>query len=217
MMEPSSPPIEPPPRAKRWQVGLRSLVLLMGAVAVWLAVFVNRREYARLETRIRAMQPLAHELKIDDARQFAVVKLDELWMDDDRWDLYLPPGEYRVCLATREVPKTGLVTPKQTATLKGGRHRLELHFDRMGEGWRIRVATDDAKLMTLDETKEWGESGSSTGGGGFSLSTQLPADKPLELYRRRYHAKTSPTTSAEPAGPADGLLLWIEPVKGPKP
>jgi hypothetical protein len=202
---------------KRWQLGLRTLVLLMAVIAVWMTVVANRRRNTVLETRIRTMRPLAHELKIDDLSQIAVVKLDELWMDDERWDLFLPTGEYRVCVATREVGKQGLVASRKSAPIKAGKHRLALEFRREFDRWPIRVTSDGSELLAFEETKDWGASGSSSGAGDYSQSTQLPADQPLVLYRRRYMVKlVGQASSVEPTGPAEGLLMWIEPVGGRK-
>src|SRR4051794_38656497 len=127
-----------PDPTKRWQVGLRTLFLFMAAIAVWMTAIINRQQSTRLETRIRAMRPLAHELLVDDANKIAVVRMDELWMDDNRWDLHLPPGSYRLGLATRKVEGNGLPIAKKFATIPSGRHRLALEQRQDGDLWHIR-------------------------------------------------------------------------------
>src|SRR4051812_6583864 len=92
----------------RWQFGLRSLILMTAALAAWLTVFVNRRFNETLESRIQVMRPLAHVLEIDDPSKVAIVRLEEYWYDDHRWEVYLPAGQYQVCLATREIDNNGL-------------------------------------------------------------------------------------------------------------
>ena len=104
-------------RPSRWQFGLRTVFLLMAAIAVWMTYFINRRENALLEQRIKAMVPLAHELVIDDPGRVAVVKLDEKWYDENRWEIYLPPGAYRLCLATRGINDSGLAQVMKTAPI----------------------------------------------------------------------------------------------------
>ena len=64
----------------------------MAAIAVWMTCFLNRRQNARLEARIQALLPLVHELVIDDPAKIAVVKLEEYWYDENRWEVYLPPA-----------------------------------------------------------------------------------------------------------------------------
>jgi hypothetical protein len=201
----------PPRRSGRWQVGIRSLFLLMAVVAVWLAVVINCQQSAYLEDRIRVMQPIARELIVDDPSKVAVVRLDDLWMDENRWDVHLPPGNYRLCVATRKVGYDGLAPMVESAPIAPGRHRLGLEIRQKGENWRIRVTSDGAELRVIEETSDWASS-SSMGGGDYSTSTQLPAGEPVILYRRRY-LQDGPAEigSREPDGPTEGLLMWIEP------
>jgi hypothetical protein len=209
-------PAVAPAAPKRWQVGLRTLFLLMAAVAVWLALFVNRQQIAILETRIEVGRKLAHVLIIDDPKKVAVVKMDELWMDDNRWDVHLPPGQYRICLATRKVDDHGFPLKQESRPIPAGRHRLALELRQEGETCQLRVKCDGSELLAIVERKEWASRGS-TGGGEFSTSEQLPADKPVVLYRRRYMIQTSTGQFNTPPGPTEGLLLWIEPMAGSKP
>jgi hypothetical protein len=227
MPEPSSQIDEPQakpdeviaPRPGRWQVGLRTLVLLMAVIAVGMTVFVNRREIDRLERRNRPMRPLVRELKVDNPAKIAVVKLEELWMDDNRWDLSLPPGDYRICVATRDVPDSGLAPVTKSAMIQGGRHRLSLAFRREPERCPIVVRVDGAEILAFDETKEWGSSGSSTDWNDFATSTQVEPNRPLILFRRQYrngNVQISRLVNVQLL-PPEGLLFWIEPVESPKP
>jgi hypothetical protein len=219
MSEPSGQPVEltadPLPMARRKprrpQVGLSTLVLLIAVCGVGMTVVVNRRQIRALESSLPAIQQLARALKIDDPGQIAVVKLDPLWMNDDRWDVYLPAGEYRICMATQGIDVKGLGVLKKSAPIKAGRHRLELEFHRDGDLWKFQVISAELELLSLEETKEWGASGQSSGGGDvYSTSTQLPTDEPLVLYRRRNGVRVSPMQVMTPRGPSEGILLWIE-------
>jgi hypothetical protein len=210
-------PVEAPRRRSgRWQVGLRTLFLLMAVVAAWLAVVINRRQSTYLESRIGVMQPIARELIVDDPGRIAVVMLDDLWMDENRWDLHLPPGNYRLCVATRGIVEQGLAPVVRSAPIAPGRHRIGMVLRRKGENWQIPVTSDGAELLTVEETKDWARS-SSRGGGLYETSTQFAADQPTILYHRRY-LLDGPTGigSSMPDGPTEGLLIWIEPVAGPK-
>jgi hypothetical protein len=200
------------PRRGRWQVGIRTLVLLTAACAVWLTFFVNRRHNAMLESRIRAMTPLAHELSVEDEKKIAVVKLDELWMDDNQWDLHLPPRAYRVCVATREITGGTFPPAAKSAALRPGRHRLVLVQERKDAMYHISVVCDGTPLVTVDEPKEWNPGVGSAGGGEFSTNQQMAADKPLVLYRKRFMHPTTKRFSTVPVGPSEGLMVWIEPL-----
>ena len=103
----ASPPVRRLGR-KPWQFGLRSIFLATAAIAVWVAVYANNRENAMLESRIASLRPLARELVVEDPTQIAVVKLDEVWYGENIWDVHLPAGSYRLCLATRGVDEKQL-------------------------------------------------------------------------------------------------------------
>lgn len=205
-----------PAGRRRWQVGLRTVFLLVMAVAVWVTVFVNRRENARLQARIEASTPLAHELEVDDPGKVAVVKLEEYWFDENRWDVYLPAGRFRLCLATREVDEAGLAPLVQSKPVAAGRHRLALDQVRVKDAWRVTATLDGADLLAVDEPKDWDPGAGSTGGGQYPVSTQFAADKPVVLFRRRFTRRDSQGRSQTPPGPCAGVLLWIERTGGPE-
>lgn len=209
------PAVGSPPR-RRWQLGLRTLVLLLAAIAVWMTYFINRRQIESLAARIATMRPLARELVIDDPRKIAVVKLQELWMDDHRWEVYLPAGQYRLCLATRGVDQTGLAPIVRSGRIGPGRHLLGLEQRREQDGWRVTATWDGTGRLTAEEPREWDSGRGSMGGGEFSLSTQLAADQPAVLFRRIFTRQDARGQWSIPSGPAEGVLLWIERVAGPE-
>lgn len=198
----------------RWQVGLRTLCLLVVAIAVWTAVFVNRQQNASLEARIAAMRPLARELVVDDPKQAAIVKLEELWMGDHQWELYLPEGRYRLCLATNEIDQKGLAPVVKSGLLRGGRHRIALEQVNLPQpkqgkaGARVTVRWDQAGQLGTEEPPGWDTGSSQTTEGGYTLSTQLPADRPLILHRCQFLEQPP---KKQTTGPKSGILLWIEP------
>ncbi len=194
------------------QIGLRALFLLMAAIAVWVIYFNNRRNIAALEIRITAMRPLAHELIIDDVNKIAVVKLAEMWYDENRWEIHLPDGQYRICLATRGIDQQGLAPVVKSERLGAGKHLIELEQERESDGARVIVSWDRVELISIREPKEWDPGSGSAGGGAYSQSTQLAADQPVILFRRRFSLKGSTGQITAPDGPTEGVLLWIEPI-----
>jgi hypothetical protein len=205
------------PLRKRWQVGLQTLFLLMAAIAVWITVFVNRRHNAWLQGRITAIRPVARQLIVEDPAKIAVVKQEEYWYDENRWELYLPPGRsYRLCLATRDVDQDGLAPPVQTAPLPPGRHLLALDQEQGPDSWRLTASWDQTGRLTAEEPREWNPSSGSMGGGQHSICTQLPPDQPLILFRRRFTRPDGKGSFASPDGPCEGILLWIEPISESK-
>lgn len=208
------------PRRRPWQLGLRSLFLLTAAIAAWLTVAVNRREIGSLRARIAAVQPLVHELRVDDPAEIAVVKREPLWYDENVWDVYLPEGPHRLAIATREIddpvrtsptPKATMPTPKATLPLPPGRHRIALEQGRDGECFRVAVILDDRPALEVVEPPGWNQGGGWSGSSPFSQGTSLPADWPVTLLRRRFFAMGPSGSAKMPPGPTEGLLLWIEP------
>jgi hypothetical protein len=197
-------------------VSVWTLILLIVTSASWMAVAVNRRDIAAFEARIKQTAPLARELVVDDARQVAVVKTDELWYDDNEWDLYLPAGAYRLCLATRGVDSNGFPGEPKRVPLAAGRHRIRLDQRSDQPAYVIAALCDGAEVLRLQEPNEWDAGSGSEGGGRFSTSTQSDPRQPVVLMRRRFFGpRDANGRSSAPAGPTNGILLWIEPAPGP--
>jgi hypothetical protein len=203
-------PASKPPGRRRWQVGLRSLFLLMAAIAVWMAYFVNRRHNAALEARIKTLVPLAHELIIDDPKKIAVVRMEEYWYDENRWDLYLPEGRYRLCIATRGVDDQGFAPVVKTAPIEAGRHQLALEQRQGKDAWRVITLWDGKELMAVEEPKDWDPGLGAMSSADYALSQQLPPDQPVVLFRRRFSRRDGKGVTTSSTGPTEGILLWIE-------
>ncbi len=199
------------PCPRLWQVSLRTLFLLIAAIAVWLTYAINRRHNAALDARIRSMYPMAHELVVDDPKQFAAVKLEEYVYDQKHWDVYVPAGRYRLCFATRDIDINGMPKISKSVALEPGRHRLALAQAHTEDHWSFGVTRDGKTFLSLDEKKDWEPGNGSSTAGGFSISEQLPTEKPLVLMRRRYMTPSNGGQSyGVPNGPTNGLMLWIE-------
>jgi hypothetical protein len=205
------------PGRQRWQVGFRTLFLLIAAIAVWITFFINRRQNEALDARIKMLIPLSHELIVNDPEQIAVVKKEEQWFDENHWEIYLPAGDYRLCLATRAIAEDGLAPVVKSVLIASGRHDVRVEQRRDGDGWHVSVFWDGPELMAVEEPKEWNPGFGSKGGGRYSLSEQFPSDQPAILFRRRFARAPSKGPPIEPVGPADGLLLWVEGTGGRKP
>jgi hypothetical protein len=194
------------------QLRLRTLFLLTAAVGVWVGVYNLRQRNAHLQVRIAALRPIARELMVLDAQQIAVVQKEQLWYDQQRWEIYVPEeNSFRLCLATHEIDQENLAPVIASAPLPAGKQMLELHQRREGGQWTIWVAGEDGELLSVSEPTNWNSGSGSSGGGGYSRSTQLPGDQPAILFRRRFHRRTGPAgSSSTPMGPTEGILLWIE-------
>ena len=209
---------EQKPKRRGLQIGLRTLFLLVTAIAVWTVYFVNRRAIQQYEERTSAMRPLARELVVEDESQVAVIKQEPYWYDENRWAVYLPPylppGKYRLCLATREIDVSGLAPVVTSVPLSPGRHALGLEQEKTDDGWQVVVLREGQVILSNEEPKEWYPAVGSSGGGHFDRLEQREPSEPVVLFRRRFTRPTAGGRSMTPTGPADGVLLWIEPDGG---
>jgi hypothetical protein len=161
------------------------------------------------------MRPLARELAVEDESQVAVIKQEPYWYDENRWAVYLPPylppGKYRLCLATREIDEGGLAPVVKSVPLSPGRHALGLEQDKTDHGWQVVVQRDGQVILSSEEPQEWCPAVGSSGGGHFDRLEQREPSEPLVLFRRRFTRPAAGGRSMTPTGPTDGVLLWIEP------
>jgi hypothetical protein len=223
MSDTPHPPVEPTNPAdaaprhdpKRWQIRLQTLLLVTAAIAVWMMAFLNDRENRVLRARIDATSPVAHELIIDDPGQIAVVKLDEWWNFEHEWDISLPDGRYRLCLATRGIAFQGLAPVASSKPISAGRHRVRLHAP-LDEKTQTVTADWDGKAPLSVEAPRYSRDGSTwTEEQPFTVSEQVPAGEPVVLLRRRITQLSGTGTSPASEEPTEGILLWIERAPGP--
>ncbi len=202
-----------PKRRSALQWNLQTLLLLTAVVAVWAGYLRYGSEIPQLEQEIDAMKRMVRELVIEDPQKVAIVKLQELWMDDQRWDVYLPEGSYALRLATREVGEEGLAPVAAEVPIPAGQHRLELRREEDGDGWQIVALVDDQPAIEAAEEPGWYPGRGTEGSGAGSISTQQAADLPLEVQRFRFPKVRNDGTYKAPPEPTEGLLLWIERVE----
>ena len=228
--DPASAPAQRARRRPTWQVGLRTTLLIVAFVAIAFAIIKERSKIVRLRDQISVIQPLVRELQIDDPSQFAVMKLEAMWLGEEKWDVYLPPSaRYRLQIATRDVvyharPGTR-AEPMPAAshhfTLGPGRHLIELEqTNDDANGWHFTVISDGKPVILAVETTDWNRSSGMAGGSDIWTSQQIAADQVVELYRSRVYPPQQSqvyNTAAAPKTPGPGLLLWINREDAVKP
>lgn len=230
-------------RRRRPQFGLLTLLLLASAFTVWVAYFNNRSAIPDLRARLDGIRPFIRELYVDDTSQIAVVKLEERWIGDNRWQVYLPSASnYRLCLATREVPDSPLIFVKakngvaqianppyfpakfESHDLASGIHTFELESEVVGAKlnglvggeWKTSIREEGGIVLEIEEPRSWGQAAVASPDGHLAESRQYAPDQPVTLHRSRYLRTTGRfdwTGGTDLPGPSDGILLWIEKVK----
>lgn len=224
----TEPLTDPDPRAtpprRRIQLPLRTLLLVVAATAVWMAVATNRRRIHDLSAGIESIRPLVRELVVEVPGQWAVIQRHPTWFDEAIWDVHVPAGAARLALATRDLPREvfevfksppgtteDAIPPTQTAPVTPGRHTIALEKSRTPEGWRVVVLLDGEAFLSRMEPAEWDPGVGSSGGARFSTLTQRPPEEPLVLYHRRFMVRDDKGQFRVPDGPGPGILLRLEP------
>jgi hypothetical protein len=190
-----------------------TLLLFTAAVAAWVGWWQVEQQSARLQMQIETMQKLQRKLIVHDPAQFAIIELHELWYDEDRWDVYLPPGRnYRLKLATREVDEKELPEPGGEAEISSGRHTVELLQKKLKDpdGFHLAIQVDGQTVLEAREQADWHPSRGSSDNVGYDQQKQLPVNQPLVIKRRRFMVQQSKTSASTPDGPTAGILIWIE-------
>jgi hypothetical protein len=209
---------EAPPRRRRRRfpprVPLRTLVLLVAAAAAWTSFLVESERIDMFDRRIGALRPLDRRLLVDDPARVVVANHGQFYEGvDDDWDIHLPPGSFRLCLATRGVGRAGLAPAVAGAPIGPGRHRVSCQIDPIGNGRRIRVRIDGATALSTEAP--WDETTSFQHFGHFDLSIarakSWPPDVPAVFHRIGLARRDADGQLRLADGPGEGILLWIEP------
>ncbi len=210
-----------PPRRRHRQVGLRTPILIVAAAAVVCSIVSERRRIAELIPRVEKLRRLARELVVVDPTQLAAVQVEPLWDNDDRWNVYLPPGGiYRLCLATRAIDTANITVPISSATIGPGDHEIACTVEPAGRDWWVRATVDGKPKLAAEEPAAWKTSHSTSGGGVGGTTEPFPIGRPVVLTRRRFLSADPSGSVTERREPGPGILLWIEATAdpaGPRP
>jgi hypothetical protein len=187
---------------RRWQWNLKTLLLLMAAIATWTAYICTTRLNQHLRSEVGTLRDLAGELVVTNAKQFAIVNSPDQWFDDFRWDVYLPPGsQYVIKLGTRELDETGIPEATQEVQLSPGRYQVHLEQVQRDNYCEINVEVDGHVVISDRESRTW--SGFLIGLGDYTHTQQFPTSKPLGLQQSRALVRL--------ARPLPNVrILWIE-------
>jgi hypothetical protein len=218
-MNPNATSFEPtPPAERRWQLSLQTTCLMVLATAAGITVAINHREIPILKSRIESARALVRELDVTNPKAYHAVKLNQLWNDDERWEVYVPDGERRLYLATHEIKGAKTPPPVKSLPLRQGRHQFSLKTTRDAEGWRISVEVDDGSVIEANEPKSWNAGIGTSGGGEIANSTEFAPHKPLILFQQLMLVPDGAQSWTTPRS-GNGIQLWIDrdqPPSGPE-
>lgn len=178
------------------------MLLLIAALAVWLACLKTSLDTQRLERQLPSLRNFARELQIDDPNQFTAVRRLRERLGEAVADIYVPPGgPYELCLALDNIDTSGLAEPVDRITIASGTHTVEILYERNEELSVARVMLDGKLALTQSRPKDWESRTGSIGGMQFGTSRQYDHPAPWVLFRKRFIPST---------GPTEGILVWIQ-------
>jgi hypothetical protein len=185
--------------------GLRSLLLLVAAVATWMSYYTGRQKIAETTRAIESLHAIAPELYVRNPDEYACLAIDR---DDSirEYHCYLPPDrKYKINLvANKEFDQNEVVPPEFTAEIPPGEHRILL--DEQHDKLIVRVG--EQTLLEVPRKRPTTFSSSSTGASEGYQQQWHPIDAPLLLVRLN-----EKVFSAKWDDPGPGIILWIERVK----
>jgi hypothetical protein len=196
-------------------MSLRTLLLAVAVLGVWLALLSNYRRNEQLRLSIDGLRVHDRRLRVDNPAQVVAVPQHALWMDDSRWLVHVPRGAYELALATHQIPPNvtddQVSVPALRAVTVSGDFELAFTLTREDGGWRIRVTRDGQPLLDHLEPAEWNADrgwGSSRSG---SASGGRPDVTSIILLHRVFSVPVagSPGLFQTPDRPDNGILLWI--------
>ena len=199
---------------RRFQIGISTALLLIAAASSWLGFEVLRRETQKLQSYLPGLRSAARELQVINEDQISVVHRHQEWNDENIWDIYLPPtGEFKVCLATEDVNRQGTPASFESVNLKPGRRKIELIQEKFDDGRvMLQMLVDDRTEIEVEKPKGWYQQFGFSGGSRISENAEYDAQDPVILLQMRFMVDTGNGGSKSPQGPANGILVWVEPV-----
>lgn len=221
-----------PPRRRRLQFSLASLLWLTTVVACLVALWVTYRQLATLRQELEQVH--VRDLELRDQLQFYRGEIGGVdtsdpsklfaaggrWEPQDNrwaWRVCLPEKrQFRLCVATTRIPANGVPSGSSTLLAPGG-HSIVLTWKkpRNGGPWTVWVGPVGKRGIVSNVQPLVGEATSQGVAPGEELTVN--AEKPLVLLRlRKLKAIPGPPDSSsarDDPEPCDGLMIWIEEAK----
>ncbi len=228
-------------RGPRFSLG--TLLLLMALAAVGVTVWQLYRELVPLRAELRRFRDEAGSLSIDDPTKLHAIRLQSLDDSTWKFRIYVPKGQrYGLVLTVNDVPRSGLPAIWRPQP-RPGRYECSMlgngNYVFLSEGEHVisvGVATTEEGIRCVsmeqyDETTGWRgkrhrvevkeaewprvDHGGFEEDGLKDRSTHM-AGRSGEITLMRYIAPQVPQQGppVPVSYPADGFLLWIEPLQG---
>lgn len=191
------------------QVSLVTLLLLIAAVAVWLASFRVQAETDRLLKQLPGLRTLARELVVKDPTVFTAVGKNPEWYGEQIAEVWVP-NDRELCWALDAIELSGVAPVEARVALPAGRHKIEIRDAPAANELGFEVLVDNTVVLRSTRPKDWHAQTGSSGGILVHSLRQFEEDPPWELFRRRFMVFDGTKNRVPPQGPAPGVLVWVE-------
>lgn len=199
----------------RPRISLLTAILLMTILGMAIVLVQLWREVKPMRTQLRQLRDEVGRLSIDDPAKFHAIRVrsdnDYLW----KWRVWVPEGrEYRIYLATEDIPKEGYPQSQGMITLDhAGESWIEYRIakDPNSNNWMDKLSTPSGSVGSSSQPwVTWGSHVST--GAGVSYKTEVSEpNKTVLLARERVSKKAKSSDKIE--DPSAGFMIWLEPVK----
>ena len=215
--EPQSQDSRNPPRGFRVRISLLHVFLVVACCAIWIARMNLAEEKLHLESRLPGLREAARELVVPRPEMLAAVGKLPL-REEKLWEVYVPPqGSFELRLASESIEEHNIPEAYEAVPLSPGRHEIELRGVVRPEESDLQLIVDGRVAVDVGgklRTHKWSY-GSSTYE-TVEDNQARPPNMPITLIRKRFNPPPPDGNPANiqplPPGPADGVLLWIQPL-----
>jgi len=204
---------EVPPRGRRLQFSLATLILFVTIVALLVALWTTSQRWKKDAAELKRLRALVGELTISDPDKVHAIRVPTTGELKWQWRVYLPEGrEFVLRLITGEVPRTGVPAHAygvRSYLDRSGEFLLSANVEKDRRGtWVLAGSAPRWNFSHPLQNDEWAR------GGGWSFSEielgktiSVEPGTPLVLVCVRVDEG-----GRTPEGPCDGLMIVIEEV-----
>lgn len=195
-----------------FRFNLLSLFLIVACAAVWMSYRVNQDHYRQLKNEISGLKAKVGELDVLDPALFASQELPMCWSDKPKWQVWVPDGEFDLCIAT-SYASPGVRDALYRSRIAPGMRHISMDAVGKGEEWKIGVTVDGQDLpveMVFPRDKDDYFADNEFGVAAYELfrgQTNSPAKAgQFEIVDARL-----PIGKLKPGATSKYVMVWIEP------
>jgi hypothetical protein len=207
----SGDPVQTRPRHFLPQFSLLTVLLLTAIAAMALVIALFWHEIGPLRTEVRQLRNEVGKLTIDDTAKPAVILVHSNTPFTWKWRIWVPAGHsYRVRWCDAAIPRIGFPTAANGTLALDGPREYVVTYRIQDDGWSTLDAAGETVRGNQQNWVAW-PSRSIEGESVDERTETYDLGKPIVLIRMRVSNQNGSVPTM--ADPADGFMIWIEPIK----